>query len=378
MTVLTGDISEGEMTKSKKVMLIVMAVLAAFLAVMWILVSVVYVPEEVPLQYYPGNLSEDLFTAQNNVYRENEALPESYSFKTVPYLIDVPEGKDAEIDTGAIFQAGDFLIYVSEYPDGTSPQNIIANQFPASVLISYVPEYTQVIAMQERKGYINGFSAQYLADRIRVSNGAQSADSVLFAYVLDLDGDYAGTNLIVGVGATIMTQEAFDAVANVLDMVISTVRLDEDRDREIKEEKETARRKREEAAERAAEEAAERERSLQQESQENPSQPGGVEPGPDNAVAQMDIPVPYNYNRLVVDVSWPKQNDYAILELFLPDGGSFLSVAEQTGTTARFTLDNAQAGTYSLHVKSYTQCVNNSTSEFSVSISGDRAGDLND
>ena len=359
------------MSKKKKVLLIILSIVTVFLLVLWVLVNVVYVPEEVPLRYYEGGLSEDLFTAQNNIYSENDALPARYSFREVPYLADVPAGKSAEVDTGSIFQAGKYLIYLSEYADGASPQNIIASQFPASVLISYVPEYTQVISMQERKGYINGFSAQYLADRIRVSDGAHSADSVLFAYVLDLDGDYAGTNLIVGVGATDMTQEAYDEAAVILGVVMSTVRLDEKRDSQIKEEAEREAEERREAEEKAAKEEAERESGMEAPSGQLPSDAGD---GPDSSVAEMDIPVPYNYSRLVVDVSWPKDNPYAILELFLPGGESFLSIAEQSGTTARFILDDAQAGTYVLHVKSYLQCVNSSTSEFNVSISGERAG----
>ena len=361
------------MSKGTKVWLIILTVAAALLAIMWFLISVVYVPEEVPLVYYDGGLSEDLFTAQNNIYTENDALPNVYSFKEVPYKVDVPNGKSAEVDTGVVYQAGGYLIYLSEYKDGTSPQNIIAAQFPASVLISYVPEYTQVISMQEKKGYINGFTAQYIADRIRVSNGAESGDSVLFAYVLDLDGDYAGTNLIIGVGSTTMTQEAFDNAAGVLGVVMNTVRIDEERAQELKEEAEEEVRRKKELAEEAAREAAEREAELSRGDNYYEPEVPSVSDGPDNSVAEMDIPVPYNYKRLVVDVTWPKDSPYAILELFLPDGGSFLSTAEQTGTTARFTLDNAQAGTYSLHVKSYRQCVKSSTSEFNVAISGERA-----
>lgn len=354
-----------KLSSGSKIAIAILSILLVIFFAIFILVQSVYTPEEVPLVYPTGNLSDSLFTAQNNEYTKNDSLIQTHEFSNVPFLADVPAGQGIEQGTGTVYKASsNYLVYVSEYPDVSAAQNIVASQFPGAVLSSYIPENTQVTAMVDRTGYINGFTAEYIADRIRVTDGANIVECAIFGYALDvasfknINEAYAGYNLFVGVGTNNLTQESFDGCAQILDAVMNAVRYDEDTDRAMTKARE---KEAEEALKQQAlaEEEAEGEtaRSDEEEYMDNSSAAEGstVELLTDD-VQTMYIEVTDDYEMLNVVVTWTGNNPYAICELFLPDGQSYCDPVEQTAYDASFVLTNGKAGTYKLNIKYASYC----------------------
>ena len=367
-----------ELSKGSKVAIGILSVLFILFLVVYILVQSVYTPEETPLVYPTGNLSDSLFTAQNNEYIKNDTLTQSHQFTNVPFIVDVPAGQGIEQGTGTVYKASStYLIYVSEYPDTSAVQNIVASQFPGAVLSSYVPENTQVTAMVDKTGYINGFTAEYIADRIRVTDGANIVECAIFGYALDvasfkgINEAYAGYNLFVGVGTNSLTQESFDGCAQILNAVMNTVRFDEDIDRVLTKAREEAAEEAQEAREAAAE--LQEEETYVEDYVDDASQESTVQLLTDD-VQTMYIEVTDDYEELNVVVTWTGNNPYAICELFLPDGQSYCDPVEQTAYDATFVLVNGKAGTYKLNIKYASYCGTIGLPAANIVVADDGAG----
>ena len=339
------------MDKSTKGWLTFLSILFVFFFILYVLVKSVYVPEPEEIPYPEGELTSSIFTSQNNVYTEDEALPQHHEFKTFPYIVDVPEAMGAEVGTGTVYQVNDTMyIFVSEYTDQYKVQDIITSQFPVALLISYVPENTRVTAMVDRVGFINGFSAEYVADKLYVSDGTNSQEAAVLAYALDIqDEDYMGNHMLVSVCTTNITPESLDQCAIVLSAVMQTVHRDAELEEKFKHDREKAKQEEEEAAKQAEEEAAQL-----AETQEDDVTQHLVSTEQAN-VTEIPITLDTDYTNFKLTVAWTNENKDAIFELFLPGGVSYADPSEQTAYEAIFNLATGPKGEYVLRIKNYAQ-----------------------
>lgn len=343
------------MGKKSKILIIIAIPVLILLIVLYMVLCSLYVPKQVPLVYPESGLSESLFVSQNNEYTENENLPNCHSFKTVPYKIDMFTGAGAEVGSGTIYSAEfseGVYCYLAEYSDEDSLQQIIGEQFPKAILIDYVDSMTSVTNIMSEYGYINGFTANYQVDQISVSNGKQRSMSCLLGYALDLEGDYEGKNLFVSVGTTVQSSEAFSVCKEVLDTLMTTLRFDN----ALKDEQDRAARL---AEQEAALETDDSEEYYEEEeySEETVLDDGTYTEEIDTSnVTQLPVNIRDNCEVATVTVTWTNPTDYAVFELFFPDGGSFCDPTMQDATSATFTLKNVSAGTFMLHVKNYLDC----------------------
>ncbi len=343
------------MGKKSKIILVIAVPLVIILFVLYLVLNMLYVPEEVPLVYPESGLSDSLFVSQNNEYTENENLPNSHSFKTVPYKIDMFTGVGAEVGSGTVYSAefsDGVYCYLAEYSDEYSLKKIIGEQFPKAILIDYIESMTSVTTIVSEYGYINGFTANYQVEQISVSNGNQRSMSCLIGYALDLDGDYEGQNLFISVGTTVQSSEAFSICKEVLDTLMTTIRYDN----VLKEEQSRA-------AKLAAQEMEDIDEDENEEGDEaDYSQEMDIEDGiytediDASNVTQLPVSIRDNCDVATVTVTWTNPTDYAVLELFFPGGGTFCEPTMQDSTSATFTMKNVEAGTFMLHVKNYLDC----------------------
>ena len=346
------------MSKGMKMLLGVLSGVFVLLCGLFFLVNVVYEPEPEALVFPQGELSESIFEGQNNEYTKNESLAKTHTFETVPYMVDVPDVKGATIGSGCVYEVGSGLfVYVTEFDDMTQVddsgkydkvvqmQDILASQFPAALLINYIPEETRVTAEVSGDGFINGFTAHYLADSIGITDGTQTVNAGLLGYILDInDRGFEGRHLYVAVGSQDPTNVSLQNSAAVLSAIMHTVRFDENlyaemtRDMDLGEE--------------VAEDVAENEESSEEAVEiTDDEEPGNVD----------DVYVSSFYSseddaQLQVNVSWENENYDAILELFLPGEQEFCEPLNQSGTSAQFVLANAPSGEYTLRIKNYAAC----------------------
>ncbi|WP_026653358.1 hypothetical protein [Butyrivibrio proteoclasticus] len=350
------------MNKRSKTILAVLGVLLVFLLAMNVLVGAVHVEEPEQVVFPQGELQDSVFVAQNNEYVENESLSNTYSFESVPYMVDVPAGNGAKIGSGMIYQLSNgYFAYVAEYTDQYDVQDIIASQFPAALLINYVPERTLITTEVDKVGYINGFKSEYVADSLYVTDGVANQQATVLGYALDVpEGVYFGNHLFVAVGTVNRTTDAADTCASVLSAIIKTVRYDEKLDKSLTEAREAAQqeilaKQEEEAAALASAEASSTDGSDM-----------SLAIVGDEVTESVPIVVPSDYENFVLYVDWTMANPNAVLELFFPDGQSYCTPIEQTEYGVKFSLTSATQGTYSLRIMNYQQC-----GDIATTISGD-------
>jgi hypothetical protein len=361
------------MTKKTKLVLIICSVVLVLLLILYYCCSLVYKPKAIPLAYPQGSLSDSLFVSQNNVYTKNESLPQTFSCPTAPFLIDVPSGLGATVGTGSIFKVSDTVfVYIVEYTDSDAIQNIIAQQFPEAVLMDYDKTKSSINNVVDNHGFINGFNAEYLVDQLNITNNSKRVLTCIMGYALDLGDKYSGKNLFVAVGTTDQSSQNFAACQKVLDMIMGTVRYDETLDKKQQEAKA------DEAAKAAAAETSTAETAETADAGTDATLPANLQDsgssdtvsnGQDNPnVTELPVTVPDDYKQLIVTATWTQANSGAVCELFFPDGSQYCDPTETTDTTAKFVLNDAAAGTYSLHIKNYLNC-----GQISMSVDGTRA-----
>ena len=348
------------MSSKSKVGIGILVALLVVLIGIYVLVDAVYVPEKEAVVYPEGELVESVFVAQNNQYVENDSLGTTHSFETIPYKVDVPTGTGAKIGTGTVYQVGSgYFVYVSEYTDQYDVQDVISSQFPVALLINYVPESTRITVQQQKNGYINGFKAQYLADTLYVTDGVTQAEAIVLGYALDVpEGTYFGNHMFIAVGTTTISSESASACSQVLSTIMKTVRYDEALEAALvkaKEAEEEVKKKEEAEALKAEEEAARNADNID----------SSTTITGDEVTESVPVVVPSNYKTFELSVDWTMNNPDVVLEFFFPDGSTYASPLSQTDYSAKFSLSNVSAGTYSLRIMNYKAC-----GEIATTISG--------
>ncbi len=341
------------MTKRSKILVFVLLILLILLVALYILVNAVYEKEPEQVVYPQGELVDSVFVAQNNQYIKNESLSNTYSFSTVPYMVDMPVGSGAKIGTGTIFQlSGGYFAYATEYTDQYDVQDIIASQFPAALLINYIPERTLITTQATKTGYINGFRAEYLADSLFVTDGTANQQAMILGYVADLpEGVYYGNHMFIAVGSTTMTTESAAKCEAVLSVIMKTLRYDEQLDLAMTRQREADKEEQELEKQRTEEELA---AAAEQQSVEEPAE--NLTIVGDEVTASIPIELATPYENFTLTVDWTMSNPNAVLELFFPDGQSYCTPYEQNDYHAAFSLPSATAGYYTLRVKNYQEC----------------------
>ena len=339
------------MSKTRKVMLVILVPILVLLVALYALINAVYVPKPAPVEYPQGELTDSIFTEQNNNYEKNDSLKAKHIFNTVPYTTDFMEGDGAVVGSGTIYRIDDsdsFFLYLTEYDDSTNAQDIIASQFPAVMLMNYVPELTKVTIQVDKKGFINGFSAEYIAETITASDGSTTKEAAILGYALDIpEVEYAGRHIYIGVGATDVTTENLAAVSQFLSSVMKTVTKDDKLEEDRKKEAERAEKEAQEAALKAMEQGA-------QAAQQATTQIVEEEQIPQ--VATIPIMIDKEYSNLKINVEWDGYNPNAILELFNPEKTMYFDPSYQNDMGAGFVIPNGEAGNYELHIANAAAC----------------------
>lgn len=332
------------MKRSTKVILILLVILGAVLAAVYVLASSVYTPPEPVLEYPTGNLADNYMDADMYTYEKNDGLPVHYSFSTVPYSVDVPDASAAPIGNGAVYQIEkDYVLYITEYSDPATPQSVVQKEFPQVILINAIPESTEVVAMQDQTGKLNGFNAEYIADHITVSDGMKKQEAALFGYELDCENEYAGKHFFISVGTTVLNQESFNTMASYLNAVMRTVRFSKSLDQNLQ--------RSSEAADLAGDSDAETDTSGAVSGNTGSGNMAAEDTAAATNVTTYTVQAPEAYTTLTVTVTWPNANDDVVLELFAPDKATFWSPVERDSNSATFIMQNTQAGDYMLNIK---------------------------
>lgn len=136
-----------------------------------------------------SELSQSIFDAQNTSYIKNEELPTVYNYKSLNYQINFPNCVQANVGNGTFLQLSEKdLIYTTETIEGQ-----LSNSIEKEVATVFFPDMTETSSscdvIAREKGYINGFTATWLAMRIRLINQETIQDIYLLGYWIELPED---------------------------------------------------------------------------------------------------------------------------------------------------------------------------------------------
>ncbi len=200
------------------------------------------------VEYPPSTLSTDIFDSQNTAYVQQEFLPSSYTFKTVPYTIDVMEGRGAEVNNGHFVYGNEAVtFYFSETPKEISPHETVLSEYANVVYLNYAKDSSYIQTAFEEAGYINGYLAQYFIDRLLISTGQSitTQSAYVIGYIIDLGEEYDNF-LIVSIATTEESTENLAICKEYVDAMMGTLRFDQEvlekREREAREAEDRARR----------------------------------------------------------------------------------------------------------------------------------------
>lgn len=245
---MTVSKEKSKVGKLQKIALITFLVFAFLFFILYTFLGRVEDGKPKTVEYPPSTLSTDIFDSQNTAYIEQEAFTSSYTFKTVPYTIDVMDGREAEVNNGHFVYGNEAVtFYFSETPKEISPHETVLSEYANVVYLNYAKDSSYIQTAFEEAGYINGYLAQYFIDRLLISTGQSitTQSAYVLGYIIDL-GDEYDNFLIVSIATTEESTENLAVCKEYVDAMIGTLRFDQEvlerREREAKQAEEEARR----------------------------------------------------------------------------------------------------------------------------------------
>ncbi len=332
------------MKKSTKVVLIFSSVILVFLLVLIGIISYFerLQPEEI---VYPGSgLSGSIFDTQNSSYTPNASFPEVYGYKNVPYLLDVPASNKASVGDGTTYRLNNGLyIYTSEFPFNTDIDYTLSTQLGKTLMLDCNDDMTIVETMKEEIGYRNGFGIVYDCKNMYISNGTNTIKAILLTYYVELPEE--DEDVLIGVIATVETNEAIRQMKDVLDAELATFRYDEKHLKEIEQriDKEEREQKQQETAEKQAESAAFKE----QEKQEKAEAEALAAMTTTNDVT---FELEDTYETLELKLKWAGVNAVQSIVVISPDNNTTYEPATLKEREAVFNIPHAVPGIWTIRV----------------------------
>ena len=156
------------MTKDREI-LPKWAVLALFIAVPLLIVCLVFLSgivraiktQPATFDAPPSHLSDSIFVSQNTEYIPDSAYPNHYTFRQLPYQIDLPDGEQARVGNGLFVRLQSHLcLYVSEAKE-EDLGGMIKTEIPRAYFSSLKEEETIARAVTSESGYLNGYPLTY-------------------------------------------------------------------------------------------------------------------------------------------------------------------------------------------------------------------------
>lgn len=189
----------------------------------------VYLAQQPTTVTFPeSTLSDSIFESQNTKYKEIDGLSSTTSFENVPYLLDVPEGYSATVDNGNIYKIQDDLyMFITEFPSSSTATNTLIAQLGKSFLINIIESGCVLQPYARGEGYINGYSAVYRGDVLKITDGTKSMTIYAIGYEVKVTKD---TYVYIGTASSEFNSALLNGMKVYSDALITTLRYDEDLD----------------------------------------------------------------------------------------------------------------------------------------------------
>lgn len=259
------------MTKTTKILIVVLAILAVVLGVFYIILGNYVQEEEEVIFYPPSGLSDSIFESQNPEYVPNESFPQTVECTYIPYTYDTIAGDGVIIGSAKVFPAGDYFLYFSEVPNTLRTTEQIRQQFSQVLRYDCPDSASQIRAEADtERGFIDGFSTEFSVSALSVQmEDASIGEAHILSYRLQITAEDAYPyDLIIAVATPQLSNDSLTTCKSVLDALVYTVQYSDDVSEKILKQMDDEAKAAEKAASEAAK-AAEAQAKAEAEAQEN-------------------------------------------------------------------------------------------------------------
>lgn len=328
------------MNKKTKTILIILAVLFVVLAIFVKLLEKFEEKEPIPVAVPSGNLSDSLFVLQNNTYIPQDSLPTVISFGKIPYSVDMVNNSHVSVGNGYVFSLSQgYLTYVTCVPKNEVCAVMLKQEYAKAILINTVPEMANCSLLLEETGFLNGFEVTYSVYELGITDNVSLNYSYIVGYLLSMpDWDY---DLYISVATMTYDTETLQNCKDILDMLVYTVRYDEKRAADIRNNVAIT--------------------SNVTQGTQNEQEQDTITPTPAPSTTQNELPegastqehlvvLRQDYANLRMEISW--SNAYSNVEMILydPTKTYFYTPVSCADGVALFYVGQVSAGTYYLEI----------------------------
>lgn len=289
------------MSKAKKLILFTTLSFAIIFFFIYKLLGSVDDGKPKAIAYPESDLSDDVFVSQNTEYVINSLFPVSYSMPDIPFIVDLVEGKTADIGDGHLVYGSDAItLYVSQFPKSENAHEVVLKQYSSAVHLNFDMNASYVQTATSDIGYVNGYYATYFIDHLLISTGRSvtTKSAYVIGYIIDPGQEY-DYNMILSLATTDETTESLAQCKEYLDAITLTLRYDEDLDEE---------------------QISERERLLKEEARlirelEEEEQRANESASASASTSDVPILVTRDYENLSILVTWANSVEDAVITL---------------------------------------------------------------
>lgn len=336
-------------------------------------------PEEIV--FPDSGLSDSIFDSQNMEYVENENFTNTYMFVNEPYKIDTIQTSSATIDTGCVFDSGNYYFYYAEVKKTDLTRDVVKEQFSRVLKYDASDEETTITALNSDSGFINGFSAEYGLYCISVNDNDAPQSAYMLCYrliIADADDFEDHYDLIVGVATKNYTNPALDGAMQLCRANLLTLQYDKAAALDMIEDME--RKAREAAEDNAPDEEIEQledeteleeeettgsdsTEEIEEEAVESDSQieyadnePTTSESNAQGANKSMGVLLKEDYDDLSVKIIWTEKSKTPTISFSAVNGSQTFEPDSCKNGEALFHIGKAEAGVYIVNIEKGDGC----------------------
>lgn len=214
------------MSKKSKVWLVILAVLFVCLGALLILVNQ-YKGNHIEVSLPSGQLSDDLFVAQNTKYQPDKNLPLTIDLNFAPYSIDIFDANAAKVGNSTIIYIDAATnLYLSETPY-EDYHSVLLSEYAKAIYLDADMSTSGYLNLFETDGYIDGFKAKFFVDKLKICNASGSREVYVPGYVLNIPEytDY----VVIAVPTLMYDTTTLSNCEIIAAAVLNTIQFEEDR-----------------------------------------------------------------------------------------------------------------------------------------------------
>lgn len=369
------------MKKKERIALCILIPVVAIFGIAAVMLGFYEKAEPEEIVFPDSGLSDSIFDSQNMEYVENENFTNTYMFVNEPYKIDTIQTSSATIDTGCVYDSGDYYFYYAEVKKTDSTRDVVKEQFSKVLKYDASAKDSTITALNSDSGFINGFSAEYSLYCISVNDTESPQNAYMICYrliIADSDDFEDHYDLIIGVATRNYTNYALDGAMQLCHTNLLTLQYDkvaaldmiEDKERKAREatednEPQEETEQTEDETEIEGDESGESDSAeeIEEETTESDSQveyadnePTTSESNDQSANKSMGVLLKEDYEDLSVKIIWTEKSKTPTVSFSTVNGSQTYEPDSCGNGQALFHIGKAEAGVYIVNIEKGDGC----------------------